>query len=400
MDNNTLLTLVCILIAVIALLVCISLFCIYRLEEKNAYLRHVIDVLLSTIKKLKVQDDNNMKHHIITCLTLLLTLVSCTDKQPARDPFDLTGVWVLRHLEYPSGTEEDYSMQGEGTSCLIYDRQNRLHVCNIATTSTGLLVQPTATATVTLVDKGGGEWLYLEDGNPHPLQVSDTSITIQRMGLRYTYSCADDLYSEWGDDLRDIFSTWQPSSDEPADARKYVLSARERRQASYIQWLLATVAVVVVLFVAYYIVGRRRRQQLQLQLRQIQEVQENRPLPVRQAAKSVEDTFFASDEYFLLQRRMATGQLMKDEEWQQVEHSLMTVYPGFTTQLQSLYPMSDVEYRTCLLIKLRIPTKDIAAVLAREANTISSLRKRLYKKVFDREGGAKDWDDFILSIGT
>ena len=46
------------------------------------------------------------------------------------------------------------------------------------------------------------------------------------------------------------------------------------------------------------------------------------------------------------------------------------------------------------------PTKDIAAVLAREANTISSLRKRLYKKVFNREGGAREWDDFILSIGT
>ena len=91
---------------------------------------------------------------------------------------------------------------------------------------------------------------------------------------------------------------------------------------------------------------------------------------------------------------------MKDDEWQQVERSLATVYPGFTTQLQSLYPMSDVEYRTCLLVKLRIPTKDIAAVLAREANTISSLRKRLYKKVFGREGGAKEWDDFILSIGT
>ena len=86
---------------------------------------------------------------------------------------------------------------------------------------------------------------------------------------------------------------------------------------------------------------------------------------------------------------------MKAEEWQQVEHSLKTVYPGFTAQLQSLYPMSDVEYHTCLLIKLRIPTKDIAAVLAREANTISSLRKRLYKKVFDREGGAREWDDFI-----
>ena len=62
--------------------------------------------------------------------------------------------------------------------------------------------------------------------------------------------------------------------------------------------------------------------------------------------------------------------------------------------------MSDVEYHPCLLVKLRITTKVLAAVLARVANNISSLRKRLYKKVFGREGGAKEWDDFILSIGT
>ncbi len=339
-----------------------------------------------------------MKHTLI--LLLLFTLLSCSNRQQQpRDPFDLTGAWVLRHVEYPSGTEEDYSMQGDGTSCLIYDRENRLCVCDISTTPTGLLIQPTGTTTVTLVEKGGGEWLYLEDGDPHPLLVTDSTITIQRMGIRYTYSYAEDIYNEWGDDLRDIFASTLINT-ETANTQKYVLSAHERQQASYIQWLLATVAVGIISFVAYYIVSRRRRRQMQLQLRQIQEVQDNRPQLVRQAAKSVEDTFFASDEYFLLQRRMATGQLMKDEEWQQMEQSLKTVYPGFTTQLQSLYPMSDVEYRTCLLIKLRIPTKDIAAVLAREANTISSLRKRLYKKVFAREGGAKEWDDFILSIGT
>ena len=338
--------------------------------------------------------------HTHTLLLLLLTLVSCTDnRQPVRDGLDLTGAWVLRHVAYPQGGEQHYSMQGDGTSCLIYDRQNQLYECNISTTPTGLLIQPTAKATVTLVDKGGGEWLYLEDGDPRPLRLSDSTITIQRMGILYTYASADDLYSEWGADIRDIFDS-QPADSEPAAAQKYVLSARERQQASRIQWLLAALAVIAILAVANHIVSRRRRQQLWLQLRQIQEVQQNRPPTVRQAAKSVEDAFFASDEYAALVRRMATGSLMKDEEWQQVEQSLKTVYPGFTAQLQSLYPMSDVEYHTCLLIKLRIPTKDIAAVLAREANTISSQRKRLYKKVFDREGGAKEWDDFILSIGT
>ncbi len=387
-----------------------------------------------------------MKHHHITILLLqLLALVACADsRQQPRDgralpspvttrpssnkpgkptplsPLDLTGAWVLRHVEYPSGTELDYALNGNGTSCLIYDSQhstssvgstkNMLYECNISTTPTGLLIQPTAMHTITLIDKGGGEWLYLEDGDPHPLLVGErqgvgndasgiSTITIQRIGILYTFSRDDNLYSEWGADIRDIFDS-QPLSTISANAQKSVLSARERQQASRIQWLLAALAVIAIFAVASYIVGRRRRQQLWLQLRQIQEVQENRPQQVRLAAKSVEDEYFASDEYATLQRRMATGSLMKDEEWLLVEQRLKTVYPGFTAQLQSLYPMSDVEYHTCLLIKLRIPTKDIAAVLAREVNTISTLRKRLFKKVFGREGGAKEWDDFILSIGT
>ena len=146
-----------------------------------------------------------MKHTLI--LLLLLTLCACSDPQEQpRDSIDLTGAWVLRHVEYPSGTEQDYALGGDGTTCLIYDQRNLLYECNIATTPTGLLVQPTATTTVTLVDKGGGEWLYLENGDPHPLRASDATITIQRMGILYTFSRADSLYSEWGADIRDIFA--------------------------------------------------------------------------------------------------------------------------------------------------------------------------------------------------
>ena len=77
--------------------------------------------------------------------------------------------------------------------------KNQLYECNISTTPTGLLIQPTAKTTVTLVDKGGGEWLY----------------------------------SEWGADIRDIFDS-QPDGPEPVAAQKYVLSARERQQAGRI----------------------------------------------------------------------------------------------------------------------------------------------------------------------
>jgi hypothetical protein len=41
---------------------------------------------------------------------------------------------------------------------------------------------------------------------------------------------------------------------------------------------------------------------------------------------------------------------------------------------------------------------EIASVLCKDKSTISSIRKRLYKKVFDKEGSGKDWDEFILSL--
>jgi DNA-binding CsgD family transcriptional regulator len=60
--------------------------------------------------------------------------------------------------------------------------------------------------------------------------------------------------------------------------------------------------------------------------------------------------------------------------------------------------MSELEYQVCILVKLRIAPKDIAAVLARDVSTISTVRSRLYQKVFSKKGGAKEWDEFILSI--
>ena len=198
-------------------------------------------------------------HHIIIGSVLLLMLFSCTDKrQLDHGEVDLTGAWVLRHVKFPSGTEYDCSMDGNGTSCLIYEGKNLLYECRISTTPSGLLIQPTAKSIVTITYKGGGEWLYLEDGDPHPLCVSDSAITIQRIGILYTFSRADDLYSEWGADIRDIIESESVGTDF-ANARHYVLSVRERQQASYIQWLLAAVAIVAVIAVTNHIVNRRRR---------------------------------------------------------------------------------------------------------------------------------------------
>jgi len=40
----------------------------------------------------------------------------------------------------------------------------------------------------------------------------------------------------------------------------------------------------------------------------------------------------------------------------------------------------------------------MAVVVALDAIPIITVRSRLYKKVFERKGGAKEWDEFILSF--
>jgi len=336
---------------------------------------------------------------ILLLLSIIPLLLACHQTTEQRDDFYLQGAWMLRQMDYPYGRTKHYELKENGTYCMIYDGDSLFYECFLTTTPSGLVVKPCGKATVTLVDKGGGQLLYLEDGDPHPLSLNGDSLTIQRYGILLSWLRADSLYQEWGSEIRDIVGKEQ-EGDMAADAKCYFLSVKERQQERTILWLALVTAFIVVmsLTAAYY--NHKARHQLQLQLHQIQEVQAHRPQAVRQAVASVESQFFASDAYATLLKRMASGERLKEDEWGEVEQHLKSVYPGFASQLRSLHPMSQLEYQVCLLIKLRIQPKDIAAVLARDVSTISTVRSRLYKKVFARKGGAKDWDDFLMTIGT
>ena len=339
-----------------------------------------------------------MKNALMMMTTLLL--LGCVHTAEKEQVYFLQGAWTLRHVKYPSETEYGYSLESSGTVCLIYDRDSTLYECQLVAIPSGLVFMPTVKREVTLINKGGGELLYLEDGDPHPLTISsDSTITIQRNGILYSWVRADDIYEEWGADMRDIIAR-DVENEDAAYGNRYVLSAKERQQENTIHWLVYALGFILILSVQYVVANQRSKRQLQLQLRQIQEAHDERAQSVRQAMVAEEEKFFTSDEYVALQKRMADGQLLKEQDWANVEQLLKTVYPGFTTQLRGLHPMSELEYQTCLLVKLRIAPKDMAAVLARDVSTISTVRSRLYKKVFGRKGSTKEWDDFILSIGA
>ena len=86
------------------------------------------------------------------------------------------------------------------------------------------------------------------------------------------------------------------------------------------------------------------------------------------------------------------------EEWDELEQRINPVYPGFTNKLFNLCPLSVLEYHVCLLIKLHVPPTEMASILCKDRSSISAIRSRLYKKVFQQKGSSKLWDEFVLSL--
>ena len=338
---------------------------------------------------------------ILIILAMGSLLFGCSQAEEEGEKYLLQGVWTARHGEFPTGETWDYPTESGNSFCRIFDGDSMVYKCRLSVTGGSMVVMPLEKCEVTLIDKGRGDVFYLEDGDPYPLTIeNDSTITIQMDGVRNTWVRDDRLTQEWGTEMRNLIAGAQQTEVE-SEARHYVLSAVVRQQESTIHrlvYILLGIVIVLGILAQRVIASQRSKHRLQRQLQQIQEEHDTRPQPVRQAMRKVEEAFFSSEEYAALHKRIANGQHMEEENWNEVEKLLKQVYPGFTNKLRSLYRMSELEYQVCLLIKLHIPPKDIASVLCRDVSTISTVRSRLYQKVFARKGGAKEWDEFILTI--
>ena len=335
-----------------------------------------------------------MKWTFLTTV-VLLSLTGCGNRDEAEPGSLLQGVWTARRGEFPLGETWDYPTEEGFMFCRVFDGDSLTYKCRLSAAGTNLVMIPLERCDVTLIDKGHGD--------PHPLTiVNDSTIIIQMNGVRNTWVRDDRLTQEWGTEMRDIVAKETEAKVQP-EAHHYVLSRKEREQETTIRGLVVLVIGIVftlIILTQKIVASQRSKRRLQEQLRQIQEENETRPQLVRQAMKEVEEAFFASDEYAALQRRIGHGATMEEADWDEVERLLKHVYPDFIGKLRSLHRMSELEYRVCLLTKLRIATRDTASALCRDASTISTVRSRLYQKVFGRKGGAREWDEFILSIGA
>lgn len=342
-----------------------------------------------------------MKYLIITLTACLLLGCKSEEKNDNQSP--LQGSWILKQISYPFSHTQNHTItyeEGLSTLIRIYEGDSVMYQSTMTKTETGMIVNSIKKMSTTLIYKGGGKYIYFEEDHLRPLTVvNDTTITIQERGSQYIWHRCDEIARDWGADIKSITTSELQDDNETS----YVFSAKERQLQTdnyHKLYIIITISLLSLLGFVKYISVQKEKRRLMLQLQQIKEVQQERPQVVKQAIQSVETAYFESDEYDALQRRIATGNRLKDEDWQEIESHIRRLYPGFSIQLRNLYAMSELEYQVCLLIKLRIAPKNIAPVLARDMSTISTVRSRLYGKVFGRKGGAKEWDNFIHSIGT
>ena len=87
---------------------------------------------------------------------------------------------------------------------------------------------------------------------------------------------------------------------------------------------------------------------------------------------------------------------LTDDQWQELQTEIDKAYNNFTARLYAKCPkINETELHVCYLLKLKVSPTDIAHIIMRQISTVSGIRKRLYEKIHEVEGNAKQLDDFI-----
>ena len=329
-------------------------------------------------------------------LVLSLMVISCSTS--GDDSLDLKRYWMLESVVYPDGYTSEYP-QNNVYWMRIYD-DSCFFQSQVVKAPNGTIIVPSWGDSYTLIDKGNHEYLYLQGDGEHPLVVEDDStIVIQENGGKYKWKVCDDLDGEKMSNIINVIRN--DVSGENGYSNRYVISYAEQELKTTnhtLIFILVFIVMAMLLIINYARTLRMNKKRVEQELRQIQQEHQAMPEPVRKAMNTVEDEFHGSDFYLSLRKKISNGDGLSKDDWNEIEERFKSVYPRFSSTLLTLHEMSQVEYQVCLLLKLNVTPKEIADVLYKDKSSISSIRSRLYQKVFGKKGTSKEWDEFILSL--
>lgn len=100
----------------------------------------------------------------------------------------------------------------------------------------------------------------------------------------------------------------------------------------------------------------------------------------------------------ILVKKAGSNENMDKNDWNLLEQMVLKQNPKMYKMLCDLH-LSEIELQVCLLIRLNIQPKEMAVLVCRSHETISSIRRRLYQKHFPNEKPSPmKWDAYIHSF--
>lgn len=90
--------------------------------------------------------------------------------------------------------------------------------------------------------------------------------------------------------------------------------------------------------------------------------------------------------------------VIDSKDWELLYSKVDTCYTHFTGKLRSIYPISDIDMKICILLKIDITVTGISIILGRSKSTIVSARKKMYYNVHGKVGKPEQWDNFIALL--
>lgn len=86
-------------------------------------------------------------------------------------------------------------------------------------------------------------------------------------------------------------------------------------------------------------------------------------------------------------------------DWKELRNLIDHELPSFYATINRAgIEISDFEYDVCMLVKIQVASSDIARLKQCTPAYITQTRKRIYKKLFSKNGRADEFDEFILSL--
>ncbi len=180
------------------------------------------------------------------------------------------------------------------------------------------------------------------------------------------------------------------------DYKDWQLSLSERDSQNKTLWIVALAVCLACILMAFLAFYRKKQTQVLLQEQKIRNLQ----LELKQnAEENTNNLAQLRDEALVNElRNMAARQEVPHVDWAGIDALFAQRLPHFGKALRELSPLSDIEWRVCQLLKLGFSPSQIAQLASRSPEAISSIRRRLYAKVFQKKGSPADWDTFIESL--